>query len=238
MSDITDEDTPRIAQVVRQAGELIDAHGPLALALTLSWKRGPRSANLNPDTGGWRYEEIVHPGGEVETVAIPSDRTGEAAVHPDMLDGAHDELKKLLGRLNADAARVRDIVSAAVPPSALTMSDPAEWCANHLRIQQCEPRHRGDLCRFCYDFKNLRKRLPPPSVLGIRHRYGRITEKQVDEALARESSLDDSVQRVSNAVRRGRSVMRQPVPHKQPTPQPTDTKADIEDRRQKRLRSA
>lgn len=234
---VTDEDTARIGQVVRQAGELIDAHGPLALELTLSWKRGPRSPNLNPDTGGWRYEVITENGEEV-TVPIPSDSTGESAVHFDNLDGAHDELQSLLKRLQSDAARVRDIVSAAVPPAVAAGIESVEWCSNHLRIQQCEPRHRGDLCRFCYDFKNLRQKVPPPTILGIRHRYGRVTEKQIEEALSREGKIDETVNRVGDAVQRGRRSVQAPVAAKPQPPESKDPQADIEDRRTKRLRAS
>lgn len=240
MNQLTEEDTERIAAVVRLAGDLLDAHGPLALELTKAWKRGLRSPNIDPDAGGWRYETIENPDGTTDVVPIPSDSTGEGAIRADDLDGAYDELQKILHRLSSDAARLRDIISAAVPPGvALSIVDPGEWCTNHLTIQQCEPRHRGDLCRFCYDFHAVRKRLPPASILGLRHRYGRVTEKQVAAALSRESRRDESLQRVNDAVKRGRNkraVAPEPVT---PPPEPTEEerKAAIEDRRRKRLAS-
>lgn len=205
MSDITDDDTPRIASVVRSAGELLDAHGPLTLKLALDWKRGLRSPNLDPDSGGWRYETIVNAEGKDEVVPIPSDATGEAAIAFDELDGLYDELQTLLRRVEADAARLRNIIAAAVPPTAgLSVVDPVDWCSNHLRVEMCEPRHRGDLCRWCYDFKAVHGKMPPMALLGLRHRYGRVSEEQVKDSLRREGKHDETLDRVSASVRRAR----------------------------------
>lgn len=238
---MNDDDTQRIAGTVRLAGDLLDAHGGLMLELIESWRHGPRSPNLDPNAGGWRYEVIVHPDGTEETVSIPSDSTGESALRGDPDGLLMQETTALLKRLSTDAARLRDIIASTVPPSAGAVSnDTEDWCSNHLRIQQCEPRHRGDLCRGCYDFKNLWKRLPPPSVMGHRHRYGRITEQQIKDFLAREQRHDETLSRVNDAVRSGRRKQLAPVEprHAEQVPTEEDRRANIEDRRTKRLEAS
>lgn len=198
---MNDDDTTRIAETLRTTGELLEAHGALVLDLAQSWERGPRSANLEPSVSD-RYE-LANPDRPDAFIArIPSDRTGEAALNPDELDDRRRQLEAALRRMAKDSVFVRDSIIAVVPPIPHTVD--IEWCSNHLRVQLCEPRHRGDLCRWCYDFQSLRKQPPPPSLLGLRHRYGRITEKQVGEALAADNRVKDTVDKVNRTVKQGR----------------------------------
>jgi hypothetical protein len=197
------DDTTRVAGTVRLAGELLEAHGELAWSLTEDWEKGVRSPTLQPSASD-RYE-IVHEGTADEFSArVPSnDRTGESAVDP--LGGVetHTKLKRCLDRMYRDAAEIVKIIEAVVPPVPFD-AGPLEWCNNHLRLQLCEPVHRGNLCRWCYDFNLMHRTLPPASLLGLRHRYGRVSEDQVKAALRAEKGHRDSLDKVNQAVRTGR----------------------------------
>lgn len=230
---MNDDDTLRIAGVLRSAGVLLEAHGSLALDLAASWQRGPRSANLEPSISD-RYE-LANPDRADRFLArVPSDRTGEAALTHDPLDYIQVQLTQALKRLAADAAFVRDTIVSVVPPIPAGVPD-VEWCSNHLRVQLCEPRHRGDLCRWCYDFQAVRRQLPPPSLLGLRHRYGRVNEKQIEEALSVENRIDDTTDKVNRTVKQGRNKKLAPTQPTKAEEKERDTAQDIADRRSKRL---
>jgi len=50
-----------------------------------------------------------------------------------------------------------------------------EWCESCLRLDRCEPRHRGRLCRWCGDFLSVQARRPSVDLLDAHHRGVRIT---------------------------------------------------------------
>lgn len=193
----------RAGATVRLAGELMEATGVRALHVTNSWKPGPRSANLDPDAGGWRYEVIVHVDGEVEVVPKPSDRTGEAAMQPDRLEGAHDLLLANLVLLSAVADdTVRQLRSAVPNPvTALTPDDltPAQvslagWCTSCWRDNAYhEPvamrpngeRRYRDHCLWCGEFLAANDVTPPMELLEARHRGERISATMVEAALSK-----------------------------------------------------
>ena len=54
-----------------------------------------------------------------------------------------------------------------------------DWCTSCLRIHQCAPRYRGDLCRWCYDFHTAQGKQPSIELLDAHHRGTRITERMV-----------------------------------------------------------
>lgn len=58
--------------------------------------------------------------------------------------------------------------------------DPTEmWCTSCLRIGTKSPRHRGDRCRWCYEFELSEQFLPPADILRARASGKRITEQMV-----------------------------------------------------------
>ena len=74
------------------------------------------------------------------------------------------------------------------PDRATTVDETAtaaDWCAHHLTtIGTCEPRAKGDLCRWCDDFRRAYNVLPTRGLLEKRRDGARITQALVDESLA------------------------------------------------------
>lgn len=197
---ITTSDLPRVSAAIRTAGELLEVHGELMLTLTADWAAGAKAANLDPDSGGNRWETDSN--GDVW--AVPSDPTGEAVLHA-RADLAGN-LRTRLERIHADALWIRDtahVLAPIVPPS--TMNDPSDlWCNHHLRVGLCEPRWRNDLCRWCSDFMALWKVRPPVSLLRDRHHGKRITEATVKAALEADGIILKEVGGVTKAIRQNR----------------------------------
>lgn len=194
----------RAAATVRLAGELMESSGVRALHVTNSWKPGPRSANLDPDAGGWRYEVIVHVDGELEIVPKPSDRTGESALHPDRLEHEHDLLVANLALLAAVADEAVHRLRTAVPNplTALTVADmtPAQvsaagWCTScwtdggyhePVSMRPNGERRYRDHCLWCGEFMAAHGGIKPPlELVQARHRGQRITAGMVNQALLR-----------------------------------------------------
>lgn len=170
-----------MGSLVSAAGDQMAAHGASLWDMTRAWLPGAKAANLDPDSGGWRYEQDV----DGTVWPVPSDSTGEAAVAPpDAAAHLHAEQRDIVQRMTRDAARYMELCRMALRAAPPSVDDPTAWCANHLRIGVCEPRHRGDLCRWCDDFRREhRNQLPPASLLGARHRGLRITERMVEAAM-------------------------------------------------------
>lgn len=220
MKPISADDIPRIATAVRLAGELLDAHGVTVLDVVRDWQAGVHGAPEG--IGGTRWEDCTDPGC-VECPNPTSDRsadrlhfhprandpTGETAATAaggsvDTAAAVFTELQHLLVRAFADCSRLNAITAGIVPPD--TAVDPVRWCNHHLQIGLCEPRHRGDECRFCYDFRLLWGKLPPLSILGIRHRYGRVTKDQVEAALDADARRNDTRQRIDDKITAARLI--------------------------------
>lgn len=139
-----------------------------------------RSSNTDPG-GGNRWE--TH---DDQTVwAVPDDPTGEAALD---LDTAPDEYAEALDRLNQAADHFAVVFGKYRPDRRLHTVVPSaeeQWCAHHLQaIGKCEPRHRGDLCRTCDDFRRAHgEQLPPADLLEAKHEGRRWTEQMISESL-------------------------------------------------------
>lgn len=176
-----DEQFQRVGAAAAKAGDMLAANGPTVWDMFRQWLPGPRAANLDPDAGGWRYEEDT----DGTVWPVPSDPTGEAAMpHTDAAAHLHGNLHEAMQELERWSLRVMELCSLAVRSERPATDDPTAWCSNHLRIGVCEPRHRGDLCRWCDDFRREhRNQLPPASLLGARHRGTRITERMVEAAM-------------------------------------------------------
>lgn len=199
---ITSADVPRVAATIRVAGELFEVHGALMLKLLNEWRSGAKAANLDPDSGGNRWENCSTPPATCCPHALPSDPTGEAAIGQARTDMA-GELQTRLARIVDDAQWLRDaahVLAPIVPPS--TMNDTSDlWCSHHLRIGLAEIRHRGDLCRFCDDFLKMWNVRPPVSLLRDKHHGKRLTEKAVKAALEADGVILSTVGGVTKAIR-------------------------------------
>lgn len=168
MNPPSEQDLARIGAKVRLTGDLLEMYGSRALTATRSWSRGPRSANLDPDAGGWRYEQETNPAGEViEVWPVPNDTTGEAALTGDRDELTHARLLELIRRIDRDADDLRTILQRANPDAGLhdvgEADTPAQisaagWCVScHRDDGYCEPvsmrpdgtRRYRDYCTFC-----------------------------------------------------------------------------------------
>lgn len=159
--------------------------------------RGPSSANLD-GMGGDKYD-VLHEGTEDEFSArVPSDPTGEAALHPDAAEQA----------ISATEKHLRDLYRTAVALSALYdewspsgmgavdhkdgFSD--DWCRSCWRNDKtCTPiTKRGNgrpfyvgLCKRCGELRAAlgmrRTQMPPLELVMLRHAGQPITKKLVAE---------------------------------------------------------
>lgn len=200
----TVDDLPRITGVTHLAMDLWEAHGRLALELAESWSDGPPAANLDPDARGNRWE--VDANGDVW--AIPSDPTGEASIkaRTDLLG----EIEGLLRLQEATAIRLRNIAMTLVPVRYEATDDDKRWCTNHMRIGACEPRSRGDLCRWCDDKRLEWGVRPPVKLLTMRHLGKTVYDRDVKDALAAEGVRLETVKGVTKAVRLARGKTGRP----------------------------
>lgn len=206
---ITASDVTRVAAAIRLAGELFEVHGELMLNLTNDWRNGAKAANLDPDSGGNRWERCGDPTCRECPHALPADPTGEAAIADARSDLAA-ELQVRLSRLVDDAHWIRDTAHVLAPivlPTTVNEKNDL-WCSHHLKVGFCEVRHRGDLCRYCSDFMSLWKVRPPVSILRDRQQGKRITEQAVKDALAADGLILSTVGGVTKALRQTRPPKR------------------------------
>jgi hypothetical protein len=63
----------------------------------------------------------------------------------------------------------------------LDVEEDHEWCESCIRLQRCEPRHRGKLCRWCGDFLAAEGRRPSVDLLDAHHRGVRITSRMITD---------------------------------------------------------
>ena len=74
-------------------------------------------------------------------------------------------------------------------PSTESEVHKAKWCRSCARLHTAVPvgdKGRRGLCRWCADFEDAEKVLPPLSLLDLRHRGGRITTALVQRELKAE----------------------------------------------------
>lgn len=200
------QEVARIAATERLSGELMESSGWRALEVTASWATGPRSANLDPDAGGWRYEAIVNVDGTVDVYPIPGDPTGEAVLHDDELAGDHGRLLVVIALGEYASAEQIRLIRKAVPnpvtalkPDDLTPTQvsAAGWCTSCWRdgtyhepvaVRPDGRRRYQDHCQWCGQFAAAHDGNPPPlQLVEARHRGERITEQKVALALAHEA---------------------------------------------------
>lgn len=173
--------------LLETAGRLLEIEPNLEAAWRNILNTEPGTAAANVNGGG-------HGGGgdtQPERLAGTSD-ANHRTLSSDLAHTARAELAVHLRSAFASAAAAARIVNAWTPTSERTTSplggkqlDPGDWCSSCLRIGKCAPRHRGDLCRWCYDFKTANQhRMPPIELVRMHHEGRRITEEAVKGALA------------------------------------------------------
>ncbi len=91
-------------------------------------------------------------------------------LHPAICD-----LDRIVTRWGYTPHRPSPVVDAR-----LLADDPTgELCRSCLRVGRRETRHRGDLCRWCYDFERSEGFPVPPPIIEARGNYDPITENMV-----------------------------------------------------------
>lgn len=207
------DDIRRIAESLIETGNLLLADGAAALDVTEGWEPGAKTANLDPDRGGDRYETVIMPdidGDMVEVrVRIPSnDPTGEQVVNDSdqPANEMHAELVGNLNRMYLDSHRSRVIVKLAVPKHAnlhIAGSDTgadvalAGWCRScHRDHGYCEPvatrrdgsRRYSDYCNWCGEWVAANQKEPPLELLRAKHEGRRITQSMVEQVNRKKAS--------------------------------------------------
>lgn len=211
---MNDEDLERIAEQLIDTGNLIRQHGKDAIRVTEGWKPGAKSANLDPDRGGDRYETVLMPnsvGKQVRfMVRVPSnDPTGETVVGERDVpsDEMNAELLAHLEQIHAGSYNIRVIVKAAVPQGTRVHKITAEtgadvavagWCRScHRDNRYCEPvatrkdgskRYR-DYCNWCGEWAAANKGQEPPlELVKVKHEGRHVTQRMVEHASRKKAS--------------------------------------------------
>lgn len=159
--------------LLEAAGRLLEAEANFTTAFNNMTNSAPgfRSDTLPATSGGG---ENTHP-----------ERYG--TINNDLSTTALIELKHHIKLAFASAAAIARIVNAWIPNATPTSGpiafDPGDWCSSCLRIGKCSPRHRGDRCRWCYDFQSNYKREPPIELVRDHHEGRRISEERIKDAL-------------------------------------------------------
>lgn len=180
---MTPEDLDRIATRLERTAELLRERGTLAVDLARRTRGHLRAAN---PSGGGR-----------SSIGDHSDPTGSVASD----DVDHDALfeTRLLAAINSAstaAGVLTDILATTIPlpkPPSETKA-PSGSCQSCFRDKgYLEPedthadgrvRHRA-ACAWCAGFLRDYKRLAPVELLEKRHRGGRITTLDINQALSR-----------------------------------------------------
>lgn len=159
--------------LIEAAGRLLEAEPNFELAFRTLENSGP----------GYRADTL--PTGTSSSDSTHPERY--ETINGDLAATALAELKHHVRLTFASAAAVARIVNAWIPnatPSKNTpVFDPQDWCSSCLRIGKCSPRHRGDRCRWCYDFGSAYKREPPIELVRDHHEGRRISEERIKDAL-------------------------------------------------------
>lgn len=211
---ITKADVPRLSAAIRTAGELWEVHGEMVLDLTADWATGARSANLDPDSGGNRWESCDDPTCSECPHAIPADPTGEAVLNA-RADKA-SELQKRLARILEDSLWLRDMafVIAPIVPASVVNAKSEVWCSHHLKVGLCEPRKNGSerntLCRWCSDIFAEWKALPPLQLVKDRHNKEKCNDKMLKAAFKREGMILQDVGEITKVVKANRGATGRP----------------------------
>jgi len=107
-----------------------------------------------------------------------------AAVSRDEIADAAKRITKLVNQLTTPITTLyglAELWGKATTEGAINpLGEDDDWCDSCARIHQMTPRHRGVLCRWCYDFQSLQGWLPSPSLLDAHWQGKRMTTAMVD----------------------------------------------------------
>lgn len=160
-----------------------DGRGLLA-RIRLGQNGHPRSASYEPSTTRNADPEPSHDWPDGIPAPTRSDPTGEAGIRPDRAANDLNEFARLAGTLQRTTARMIRIANAYTPRPP-TLADqraleranavPDPGCTSCARteaakgVTRWEPIHRGDLCRWCYDWQRSHGEAPTVAQLRDHH---------------------------------------------------------------------
>lgn len=187
----------RVAQSLRRAATILDDHGQAMLQRASDWTQPPRQGEGHRWTRG---------GGLAAEGDQADDDRNEDHQQEAQAARYHAELTTLIGRMDADAARVEALRSILLPaaPHRIGTADMQAiqlaadgWCTSCARDRDnhdrpfLEPVKKGrfsDACSFCGEWRQDNKGQDPPlEFVRYRHQSGnkRLTSKVVDAILRR-----------------------------------------------------
>lgn len=150
--------------------------------------RGCDHGGVAPTTEDARLAAVAHWRDEHGASIDYPDPTGEAAAAraagatpPDPVARTVRSVLRDLERLATIAHDARRRLEALTTPG--NVPEPVElWCRHHLTVDpdnpMHEPRHRGDTCRFCYDWSREHGgKLPPLDIIRLRASGRRVTQR-------------------------------------------------------------
>ena len=130
-----------------------------------------------PTSGG--YTPIEYDANGQPLAKVPLTIVEQLAGRPDPARRALDRITKLTSTIGTDITELYSICHTwGMDPARLEFDTGTnhEWCINHLRIDVCEPRHHGDLCRWCRDIKATYGYTPGTELMELRRRTPRLSE--------------------------------------------------------------
>lgn len=102
-------------------------------------------------------------------------------------DPARDALRRVDRLLESLPVQVKELYSLVTTwgfdrlQGELDLDEQSEWCESCLRLERCELRWRGRLCRWCGDFLAAEGRRPSVDLLDAHHSGKRITQKMIEQ---------------------------------------------------------
>lgn len=122
----------------------------------------------------------VSPDPEGPVHLLPVERL---AITPDPARSALRRIEQLVDQLGPQVTELYSLVLTwgyDRHQAQLDLDEEHEWCESCLRLQRCEPRFRGKLCRWCYTFVSEQGRRPSVELLDSHHRGVRITARMIE----------------------------------------------------------
>lgn len=117
----------------------------------------PGSGSAGGSSGGLPTSPVERQAGRIDRAAIDAaELAREVRVAERALMRVHRIVTAYTSTVHGDAGTVAG----------------GEWCVSHLRLPACEPCYRGDLCRWCYDYRATEGGLPPVALLEARRDNG------------------------------------------------------------------
>ena len=163
----------RLARLLADAVELLDrAHGVLP----------DRLVDITDAMNGWPS------GGSGGSGSTSADLVGDAAIRPDRARSDRDSLERALVSIGRQAEDVVNLLARYTPRLAsdreraetVAANERTDGCASCARLEvakgvrRWEPAARGELCRWCNDWRRQTGAVPSKDELEAHHRGVRV----------------------------------------------------------------